>query len=282
MIGTPLKAELAAQGHAVRTLGRSGGGDYRWDARPGSVPAEALAWADGIVSLNGASLKRLPWTPAYRRLILTSRVQATAALADAIATSPDPPSVWVSASAVGVYGDRGDAELDETAPAGTGWLAEVVRAWEQATAPARSATRVVLARTGLVLGDTGVLEILAGTTRFGLGARVGPGTQWWPWVALADEARAIAFALVTPQIAGPVNLVGPEPATAATITRTVARTLHRPHWFVLPSPLIKAVMGGGHELLLPSQRVRPAVLLDAGFEFEYADVGTLIRTVYGR
>lgn len=267
MIGRELKTQLRTQGHQTRALLRSPGGDYQWDARPGSVPGDALDWADALVSLNGASLTHLPWTSSYRVQIHDSRVDATTALAQAIAASSNPPAVWVSGSAVGIYGDCGDTDLDERSPTGDSFLADVVRDWERAASPAEEATRIVFARTGIVLGTEGALKPLATTTRLGLGARVGSGTQWWPWVSLLDEVRAIAFALVTEGLSGPVNIVGPTPATADEITRAVATTLHRPYLLRLPSSIIKLAMSGADELLLSSQKAHPRALLNAGFDF---------------
>jgi uncharacterized protein (TIGR01777 family) len=280
MIGTALKAQLTGQGHQIRSMTRADGADYRWKAQPGSVPPDAIAWADAVVSLGGASLTRLPWTTSYRHQIERSRVESTMALAEAIADAPQRPGVWVSASAVGYYGDRADAPLDEGSPAGDGYLAKVVRAWELATGPALGATRVVLARTGLVLSDQGALRPLAAATRWGLGARIGSGRQWWPWIALADEVRAIDFVLSHPEISGAVNLVGPHPATALTISRALAEALRRPHALVLPAAVLRRVLGGADELLLSSQQVRPAKLLQAGFDFQFARAEDVIRQLW--
>jgi uncharacterized protein (TIGR01777 family) len=282
MIGRAVRDELAAQGHAVRSLRRDGPppGDYLWDARPGSVPAEAVEWADAVVSLNGASLNHLPWTARYRAELRRSRVDATAAVAGAIAEAAEPPAVWVSGSAVGYYGDAaGDADLDETSPRGTSFLAGVVADWEAATGPAAGVTRVVHARTGVVLGRGGAVAPLALATRLGLGSRIGPGTQWWPWISLADEARAIVFAL-TADLRGPVNLVGPVPATATDITRALATALRRPHWFVLPARAIRVAMAGASELLLGSQKVHPVALAQSGFEFRHATPAAAIAAAW--
>ena len=280
MIGQRLKEELTTDGHEFRCLTRSPGSDYLWDARPGSVPPDALDWADGLVSLNGASLTHLPWTASYRKQIRTSRVEATTALAQAIAASHNPPRVWVSGSAIGVYGDCGNADVDETHPAGRSFLVQVVRDWERATIPAQNATRVVLARTGIVLGKDGALKPLALATWWGLGSKVGPGTQWWGWISLADEVRAIIFSLITQELAGPVNLVGPTPATSDTICHALARAMGRPYFFTLPSPLIRTVMSGADELLLSSQKVRPSALLRAGFTFQYETAEDAIDTLW--
>ena len=280
MIGQRLKDQLTTDGHEFRSLTRSPGSDYLWDAKPGSVPAEALDWADGVVSLNGASLTHLPWTAFYREQIRTSRVGATTALAQAIAASHNPPRVWVSGSALGVYGDCGSVDVDETHPAGRSFLAQVVRSWEAATTPAQNAARVVLARTGIVLGKDGALKPLALATRWGLGSKVGPGTQWWGWISLDDEVRAIVFALVTPELTGPVNLVGPTPATSDAICHALARAMGRPYLFTLPSPLIRTVMAGADELLLSSQKAHPSALLRAGFTFQYDRADQVIDALW--
>jgi len=281
MIGTALKTELADHGHQVRCLTRSPGGDYQWTALPGSVPGEAVDWADALVSLNGASLTHLPWTAAYRRLIESSRVDATAALAQAVRDCENPPSVWVSGSAVGFYGDRGEEQVDESSPPGDSFLATVVQAWEQAARPALGHTRVVWARTGIVLGPEGALKPLAAVTRVGLGARLGSGAQWWPWVSLADEVRAMEFALGATSLAGPIDIVSPVPARAHDISRAVARILRRPHVMRVPAVVLRSVLGGADELLLASQRVAPTALLDAGFQFEHTDVVGAIRAAWG-
>jgi len=282
MIGQRLKTQLTADGHEIRSLTRSPGSDYLWTAQPGSVPPDALEWADGLVSLNGASLTHLPWTKAYKDLIRASRVKATAALAGSIAASHNPPKVWVSGSAVGVYGDCGARDLDENSPVGRGFLASVVRDWEAAATPAREATRVVWARTGIVLGKDGALKPLASATRMGLGSRIGSGTQWWPWISLDDEVRAIEFSLVTPGLEGAVNLVGPTGATSDAICRDLAHAMHRPYLFTLPSPLIRTVMSGADELLLSSQKAHPTALLRTGFTFEYAEAAQAIDALWMR
>jgi len=262
----------------------SSAGDYRWTGRPGSLPGEAIDWAQGVISLSGASMTRLPWTRRYKEQIVASRVDATRAVAEAIAGSSNPPAVWVSASAVGYYGRTVPAGtvFDEDSPQGVGFLADTVAAWEAATAVAAGRTRIVLARTGLILARTGVLASLYATTRLGLGARVGPGTQWWPWISLADEIRAIEFALATESLSGPVNLVGPTPASAAEITCGLAAALRRPHALVMPSWLLRAALGTvADEFLVSSQPVRPARLEQAGFTFEDSTANSAIVHALG-
>lgn len=264
-------ASLARRAHEVRTLVRRDPVDeseHRWDPASGSAPAESIAWADAVISLSGASLSHLPWTARYRDEILRSRVQATSALARAIAESDAPPAAWVSASAVGIYGDRPDAELDEDAGRGSGFLADVVSAWEDATRPAEARTRVVHARTGLVLASGGALTPLMLTTRLGLGATIGDGKQHWPWIALEDEARALLHLATASELTGPVNLVGPTPAMSRQVTTALARALHRPHVFRLPAFALRAGMGtAAEELLLADQRAVPKRLLEDGFVF---------------
>jgi uncharacterized protein (TIGR01777 family) len=184
--------------------------------------------------------------------------------------------VWVSGSATGFYGDRGQEEVDETTGPGTSFLARVVQQWEYATRGAADATRVVLARTGIVLGKEGALKPLSTATGFGLGSRIGSGTQWWPWISMADEVGAIIFAL-TSTLVGPVNMVAPHPATAEEISRTLAKTMNRPHALVLPSLLTKTVMAGADELLLSSQKVKPTALVRAGFRFTQPTLAQAIQ-----
>lgn len=273
LIGTALKSELGSDGHEVRALVRRPARDdteYQWRPGEGHLPDEAIEWAQGVVSLSGAPLGRLPWTRNYRREIYYSRIDVTRTIAGAIAAAPTPPQVWVSGSAVGYYGDRPGEVLTEDSPAGEGFLAGVCTRWEAATAPAREATRVACVRTGLVMADGGALAPLLLATRLGAGSTIGTGRQQWPWIALADEARAIAHLLTASQLSGPVNLAGPEPATAGRVTRTLAKQMHRPHLFRLPAWLLRLVMGEpAEEMLLPNQQMVPQRLQEDGFEFRY-------------
>ena len=273
-------ASLARRAHEVRTLVRRDPVDateHRWDPASGSAPAEPIAWADAVISLSGASLSHLPWTARYRDEILRSRVQATSTLARAIAESDAPPDAWVSASAVGIYGDRPGSELDEDAGRGSGFLADVVSAWEEATRPAETRTRVVHARTGLVLAAGGALAPLMLTTRLGLGATVGDGTQHWPWIALEDEARALLHLATESTLDGAVNLVAPASSTSSEVTRALARAMHRPHLVRLPTFALRAGMGtAAEELLLADQRAVPERLLQDGFVFRCTTVDAAI------
>lgn len=280
MIGTAVTHH--AQAHEVRRLVRreAAAEEYRWDPVRGVIPQEAIEWADAVISLSGASLARIPWTRRYRRLILRSRTETTSTLAAAIERATDPPSAWVSASAVGIYGDRPGEVLTEHSAPGTGFLADVVRAWESAAAPATTATRVVHARTGLVLAREGALKPLMLATRLGLGARVGDGRQHWPWIALTDEARALIHLATDSTLHGPVNLTSPESSTSEEVTRELAAALHRPHVFGLPRIALRAAMGlAADELLLSDQAAVPEALLTEGFEFESPSLATAVRRV---
>ncbi|MDR2114325.1 MAG: TIGR01777 family oxidoreductase [Bifidobacteriaceae bacterium] len=288
LVGRALVGLLQQAGDEVRTLVRhpSASGDrYVWTGRPHSVPPAAISWADAVVSLNGAPLARLPWTKAYRQVIMDSRVAATTALTQAIQAADIPPQVWVSASATGFYGPHGtvDEPFTERSPSGTGFLAGVTRAWEAAALPAAESTRVVRARTGLVLAADGALKPLFTTARLGLGGAMGTGQQHWPWISLRDESRALRFALNCTDLEGPVNLVGPTLATAGQVSRDLAAVLHRPHWFRVPAGVLRTAMGpAADELILASQPVRPLRLLETGFEFkDQTPRGALQQSVRG-
>ncbi len=282
LIGSEIRRR-AEGAHEVRALVRRPSrstDEYSWDPSAGILPAAAVEWADAVISLSGASLSKLPWTARYRDEIERSRVEATGTIARAVHDSPAPPSVWVSASAVGIYGDRPRETLTEASPRGTGFLADVVSAWEGATAAAAERTRVVHARTGLVLAGDGALKPLLLSTRLGLGATVGTGRQHWPWISLADEARAMLHLATASEQSGPVNLVGPNPATSKEVTTALARAMHRPHLLRLPRfALVLALRTAAEELLLADQRATPEVLLSDGFSFEDAAVAEAVAAV---
>ena len=284
-IGRAVRDALRADGHHTRALVRhapTGSEEYEWHPADGQVPIEAIEWADGVVSLSGASLGRLPWTRAYRREIYHSRVSATRTLALAIAATPRRPRVWVSGSATGYYGDRPGELLTEESGPGEGFLAGVVKRWEAATAAADDVTRVVHARTGVVMTEGGALGPLALATRLGAGASIGSGGHLLPWISLEDEARAIVHLLAASSLSGPVNLTGPVPATWDDLTRSLARELHRPHLLRLPAPFLRLVMGEvAEEMLLPDQRVVPARLEADGFTFRRRTVQEAVAAAFG-
>lgn len=284
-IGSALVEHLRGAGHdLVRLVRRSpeAADEAGWSPADGVIDDTALAGADAVISLSGASLAHLPWTKRYREEILRSRIDATRTLTDAMRAAARPPSVFLSASAVGIYGDRPAELLTEHSAVGTGFLAEVVEQWEGQAGLAPGETRTVLLRSGIVVGDGGgALQRVATITKLGLAGRLGPGSQHWPWIALEDEVRAIAH-LLDSNLAGPVNLAGPTPATANEITRELAEQLHRPHAFVVPERALELALGvAADELLLASQKVRPQRLIDDGFRFRHATVESAITAMVG-
>nr|WP_254069238.1 TIGR01777 family oxidoreductase [Herbiconiux sp. VKM Ac-2851] len=270
-IGTELTRQLRAEGHTVLILVRRPARtptERSWDPEARWIPSAVVEGADAIVNLSGASISKLPWTLPYKREILQSRVLATSTLADAIARAENPPSVFISGSAVGFYGDRPGETLTEASPLGTGFLAKVTDAWERAAAPAAARTRLVTARTGLVVGKGGgALKPLTLLAKLGLAGPVGSGEQIWPWISLYDEAAALRY-LLTSDLSGPVNLVGPRPAPASEVVRTLAEDLHRPYWLPAPAWALKAALAdAGRDLLLADQDVSAQKLLFNGFTF---------------
>jgi uncharacterized protein (TIGR01777 family) len=246
--------------------------ELRWDPAERSVPVEALEWADGVVNLSGSSLLALPWTRSTKRTILSSRLQATGTLADGMRRADDPPRVFVSGSAVGYYGDRPGQHQTEAASKGSGFLSDVTDAWEAAARLAPDGTRVVLARTGVVVGRGGAMTPLLPLAKVGLAGPLGTGRQHWPWISLHDEAAALVH-LLTSGLDGPVNLAGPEPATAGEVVKALAQALRRPSFLPVPRFAIElALQDAGRELLLADQLVVPQKLLDDGFVFRDATV----------
>jgi uncharacterized protein len=285
LIGTELKRQLAEHGHTVLSLVRRrprAENEVNWAPTAHTIDFSVMDRVDAVVNLSGASLARLPWTKSYRRQILESRVQATKTLAEAMSAVAQPPRVFLSASGIGFYGDRPGARLTEESPKGDGFLADVVEAWEKAAHLAPEPTRVATLRSGIVIGNGGVLSPLVPLTKLGLGARFGTGGQHWPWISLVDEAAAIRHLLTSP-LSGPVNLVGPTPATSDRITRLVADRLHRWYNFVIPERVLTiALQDAARDLLLSSQQAVPARLLADGFRFQHERVEDAIDAQFGR
>jgi len=273
MIGTELIRQLESAGHTVQTLVRReprNPTEFTWAPDAKILDFRILENVDAVINLSGASLNRLPWTAGWKKQILRSRVKATSALVEAMGMASSPPQVFLSGSAVGIYGSRPGETLTETSPKGTGFLAGVVEEWEAAARLAPAATRTVLLRTGVVLGDGGALGPLRTLTTLGVSGPLGGGKQHWPWISLHDEAAAIVH-LMTSTVSGPVNLTGPTPASENDIGRALADQLHRP--YALPAPRFAIELGlgdAGRELLLTDQNVTPAVLLADGFAFRHA------------
>jgi len=274
-IGTALVERFTADGHEVVRLVRrraQGPDEASWSPAAGIIDFTVMDRVDAVVNLSGASLARLPWTKNYRGEIVDSRVTATRTLADAMRKARRPPDVFLSASAVGYYGDRPGELLTEFSSAGSGFLAEVVGRWEGAAALAPDETRTVVFRTGIVVGHGGAMQRVGTLTRFGLSGRLGTGGQHWPWIALDDEVSAIVHLLAS-GLSGPVNVVGPTPATADRVMSAMSERMHRPYTFTVPERMLGLALGrAADELLLSSQKVRPQRLIDDGFRFEHVTV----------
>lgn len=283
-LGTHLVADLTGAGREVVRLVRRpprGPSEVRWDPRAGSLDPAVLSTVDAVVNLAGANVGRY-WTAAYRRKIRDSRIDTTATIARALAAATAAGGgtrTWLNASAVGFYGDTGDRAVDEDSPAGDGFLADVCRAWEAATAPAEDAgVRVVHLRTGLPLDrEGGLLKPFLLPFRLGAGFRLGNGRQYLPWMGLPDWIAAVRLLLDSTDLAGPVNLTGPAPVTNAEFTRVLADLLHRRALLAVPRIALRAALGGFGDESTASQRVLPGVLTKAGFPFGYPDVRTALE-----
>ena len=271
LIGTALTSSLRADGWRVLPMVRRparDSGEIAW--QPGSsLDPSSLASVDAVIHLAGVGVGDHRWTKDYKRQIKDSRVLGTDTIAKAMAAMESPPAVLVSASAIGFYGDTGNRKVDESDPAGEGFLAEVVTEWEAAAQPAVDAgIRVVHPRTGLVVSkDGGAWARLFPFFRAGVGGRLGPGDQYWSFISMRDEVRAIRFLMDTPSLAGPVNLVTPEPRTNAEVTRAMGEVLSRPTALPVPAFALRAYLGGFSTEVLSSTRVIPAALQRAGFEW---------------
>jgi uncharacterized protein (TIGR01777 family) len=281
LIGTALVAALRRDGHEVLRLVRRaprGADELRWDPGAPLDPAR-LAGVQAAVNLAGAGVGEHRWTASYKRTLVDSRLQSTHTLATALAAVTPRPSVLVNGSAIGIYGDGGDTELDENSPLGRDFLADLCRRWEAATTPAEAAgIRVVHIRTGLVVSKQGgAWARMFPIFRFGLGGRLGSGKQWWSPISLTDEVRAIRFLLGAEPVSGAVNLTGPQPMTNAGVTAVMSKVLNRPALFPAPAFGLRLVLGEFAAEPLRSQRVLPRALTAAGFTFTHPSVEAAIR-----
>ncbi|MGA9798133.1 MAG: TIGR01777 family oxidoreductase [Terriglobales bacterium] len=282
-IGKALVPALAAQGSAVTRLVRSstpGTNQIVWDpSRP--LSPDSVSGFDAVIHLAGESIVGR-WTGAKKRRILESRRQGTGHLAEAVAKSPQPPRVFISASAIGFYGNRGDEVLREDSPSGEGFAAEICRQWEAATQPAAKAgIRTAQMRIGVVMSaNGGALPQMLTPFRLGLGGRLGNGRQWWTWVSVRDVVGAILHILNHDSISGPVNTVAPNPVTNAEFTQILASVLHRPAIFPMPAFAVRLIFGEmGEELFLGSQRVEPAKLAATGYQFQHPELRSALKDI---
>jgi hypothetical protein len=286
LIGSALATALRTANHRVVRIVRrapANANELRWDPDSGEFDVGALRGVDAVVNLCGINVGQRRWSGAFKQNLRDSRIAPTEVLSDAVADAG--VGVLVNASAVGYYGDTKDQAVDETAPAGTGFLAQLCQDWEAASAPARRAgTRVVLVRTGLVLASAGgALRQLRPLFSVGFGARLGNGRQYVSWISLEDEVRALQFAVSGSRLSGPVNLTGPAPVTNAEFTAALGRAVNRPTPLMMPAFAVRAVVGEfADEGLLRGQRVIPAALERAGFEFHHSTVGEALRYATAR
>ncbi|MHB8505420.1 MAG: TIGR01777 family oxidoreductase [Acidimicrobiales bacterium] len=289
LIGRRLLGELRSAGHeAVRIVRGDAAGDaaVRWDPDAGTIDAARLDGVDAVVNLAGVGLFEHRWTPPHKAAVLDSRVRGTTLIAETVAAMRPRPAALLNASAIGYYGNRDDELLAETSPSGAGFLADVCRKWEAATAAAEAAgIRVAHLRSGIVQSsDGGSLAKQLPLFRFALGGRLGRGRQWVSWISLPDEVGAILHALADERVAGAVNLVAPEPVTNADFTATLGRILGRPTPFPVPALALDVVLGRemARDMLLASQRVEPTVLSRTGFRWRHPRLEGALRSELGR
>jgi uncharacterized protein len=281
-LGSALVKELDGEGMTVHRLSRHGATSPRdivWHPERGELDPGALEGAEAMVNLAGEPIAQR-WTTEKKAAIRDSRILATNLLSMTIARLERPPRLFLSGSAIGIYGDRGDEELDEDSSPGKGFLAETSVAWERAAEAASSAsTRVLLLRTGVVLNpEGGALAKMLLPYKLGLGGRIGSGRQWMSWIGRQDWVRAVLFLLRSATIRGPVNLVAPIPVPNAEFARTLARVVGRPTLGVVPGILVDLVFGEmGRETLLGSQRLHPRRLINAGFQFAHPTLEAALR-----
>jgi uncharacterized protein (TIGR01777 family) len=269
----------------VRRAPSPGEDALRWDPASGAITPAGPSVADAVVHLAGDSIMGLRWTADKKRRIRESRTIATRLLVQTLTRLAKPPAVFVCASGVGYYGSRGDEVLSEESRPGTGFLADLAREWEAATATAiAQGIRVVNVRLGVVLSaHGGALAKMLTPFRLGLGGVIGDGAQWMSWIALDDVIGAIRHALTTDALRGPLNIVAPAPVTNAEFTRTLGRVLGRPTLVPLPAFAARLALGEmADELLLASQRVVPARLQASGYRFRYPTLDDALRAVLGR
>lgn len=284
LIGSALVRRLTSQGHRVSRLVRrtAGPGEISWDPAARSLNPTALEGADAVVHLSGENVGAR-WTAARKARIRSSRVVSTRLLSETLAGLQRPPQVMISASAVGIYGDRGDEVLTEESPPGDparDFLVSVTQEWEKAAEPARvEGIRVVHPRFGVVLSAAGgALRKMLLPFRLGLGARLGTGQQWMSWISIDDAVQAIDLALTDNGLVGPVNVTAPEPVTNRDFTRALARVLSRPALFAVPESVLRLGLGEmAQGTILSSTRVVPGRLLREGYRFGYPDVESALR-----
>ncbi len=281
MIGSALSRELGLAGHRVLPVSRHElPGGVKWNPAANRLDAASLEGCDAVIHLAGAGIADQRWSDARKRELLESRTRPTALLANTLASLDTPPRVLVSMSAIGIYGDRGDTVISDDSETGSGFLADLGRAWEAAADPARKAgIRVVHPRTGVVLTTRGgALPRMLTPFRLGVAGRLGSGTQWLGWITLRDAVAALMHVASDDEISGPINLCSPAPVTNIEFTRTLARTIRRPAVIPVPGLLLRILYGEMAEAtLLQSQRATPTTLMARGFEFQDPDLAAALK-----
>ena len=284
LIGTALRKALNARGDDVVRVVRSnpGSADALWDIHAGTIDAEALAGVDAVVHLAGAGIGDAKWSTEYKRELTESRTLSTALLADTIAGLEPKPSVFVSGSAIGYYGDRGNDDLREQAAPGTGFLPDMVQAWEAAAQPATDAgIRTAFIRTGIVLSaEGGALKEQLPFFRAGIGGKIGDGSQYWSWISITDQVNAILH-IIDGDLSGPVNLTAPNPSTNAEFTSALGKALGRPTFLPTPRFAVDLRLGkeAAQDMLFASAKVLPGALVDSGFTFEHPTIAEAFEAV---
>jgi uncharacterized protein (TIGR01777 family) len=269
----------------VRRPAHEGGKEIAWEPAERKIEPTALEEFEAVIHLAGENLSARRWSAEFKNLILDSRATSTSLLASTLAGLKHPPKVLVSASATGFYGNRGEETLDERSPAGTGFLPQVCRAWEEATQiAADKGIRVVNLRTGMVLATSGgALAKMLTPFKLGLGGRIGSGRQYWNWIALDDLVEVFQHTLMHDGLRGPVNAVAPNPVTNLEFTQTLGRVLGRPTIFPVPAFAARLAFGEmADELLLASQRVVPSKLRESNFTFRFPELILALRHVLGK
>jgi uncharacterized protein (TIGR01777 family) len=290
-IGRSLIARCVAEKHDVVALTRNVNSGQRalpagvkviaWDGATGGEWAREVDGADAIVNLAGESIGAKRWTPARKSLIVESRVQAARAIRDAIAAAGRKPAVLVNSSAVGYYGSVVEGDVTEDHQPGTGFLAETCVRWEaEAVTIAPLGPRVVMIRTGVVLGEAGgALERMTLPFKLFAGGPIGSGAQWFPWIHRDDVVNIIMFALQNSNVSGPINLTAPESVTMRTFCEALGKAMHRPSWAPVPAPVLRLALGEMAGMILTGQRVVPAKLKELGYEFKFPRLAMALADV---
>jgi uncharacterized protein (TIGR01777 family) len=280
LIGTAFTDSAIEAGHTVRHLVRrtpAAQHEFVWNPAQHTIDPEALEGVDVVLNLSGASISKMPWTKSYKAVLRSSRLDATSTLVNAMRSMDAAPSLFLSGSAVGIYGSVADGETIHDDHTGDGFLATLCKDWEAAAKEAEPATTVTLLRTGLVLSqDGGMLPVVTRIAKLGGAGKLGNGQQHWPWISVNDYCLALLHLVQSP-LSGPVNMTAPVSSTAAEFMRTLAAVVHRPYLLPAPAFALKALLGeAADELLLSNQPVHPSQLLSSGFSFSDTNLRSVL------